>query len=157
MANSGGKSGGNSGHPPYFPPDFPPEFGKPTRIWVKPPEFKIGWGKIGSKIGWVWTLKSRFKNVGPKSGGKSGGTTRLWTRFSQKGVLLQNRVENRMEIMVENRVGDPSFHPILDPILAPQKPRNISSYSSSFLKFVLYLHNEEGIQVFNVLQYACTV
>jgi hypothetical protein len=29
-----------------------------------------------------------------------------------------------MEIMVENRVGDPIFHPILDPNLAPQKPRN---------------------------------
>ena len=51
VAKSGLKSGGKSGHPPDFPPDFPPEFGKPTRIRVKPPEFKIEnrvvWAKSG--------------------------------------------------------------------------------------------------------------
>ena len=40
--------------------------------------------------------------------------------FSIRGFLRQNRVK----IGVENRLGDPIFHPILDPILAPQKPRN---------------------------------
>ena len=38
--------------------------------------------------------------------------------------------------MVENRVGDPIFHPILDPILAPQKPRIHGKYSSETIDIV---------------------
>ena len=38
-------------------PILDPILQRPTRIRVNPPDFKTGWVKIGSKIGWVRNLK----------------------------------------------------------------------------------------------------